>query len=148
MIQFEPYQGSSGSGYDHSLGLGPSVILDLISELPANVSFKLYADRFFSSLKLVDHLSTLGFGYTGTIMSNRIKNCPVTSQHEMSQKPCGDYDYRLDKTTNSLVVVWNDNRVVTVVSNTNSVSPVRPVLGWVSSEKRKVPVNQPHVVHQ
>ena len=146
LIQFEPYQGSGE--YDRSLGLGPSVILDLISELPANVSFKLYADRFFSSLKLVDRLSTLGFGYTGTVMSNRIENCPVTSQYEMSRKSRGDYDYRLDKTTNSLVVVWNDNRVVTVVSNTNGVSPVRPVLRWVSSEKRKVPVNQPHVVHQ
>ena len=34
LIQFEPYQGSGGVGYDRNIGLGPSVVLDLISELP------------------------------------------------------------------------------------------------------------------
>lgn len=148
LIQFEPYQGSGGAGYDRTIGLGPSVILDLISELPSNVSFRLYADRFFSSLKLVDHLSALGYGYTGTIMSNRVEHCPVNLQNEMAKKPRGYYDYRLDTSTNSLVVVWCDNRVVTMVSNTHAVDPVVPVLRWISTEKRKVHVDQPNVVRQ
>ena len=59
LFQFEPYQGSSGPGYDRSIGLGPAVILALVAELPKGVPFKIYADRFFSSLKLIDKMSGL-----------------------------------------------------------------------------------------
>jgi len=65
-----------------------------------------------------------------------------------ARKLRGYYDYRLDKMSNTLVVVWNDNRLVTVVSNNHTVNPVVPVLRWVSSEKRKVYVDQPHVIRQ
>lgn len=85
VIQFEPYHGSGGPKYDQNVDLDHSVVLDLISELPACVSFKLYANRYFSSLTLVHYLSTIGIGYTGTIQSNRIEKCPVSSLKDMAK---------------------------------------------------------------
>ena len=51
LIQFEPYQSHQ---YDKDLGLGASVVMDLTAELPDNVPFKIYGDRYFTSLKLVE----------------------------------------------------------------------------------------------
>ena len=61
LIQCEPYQGASGT-YDRELGVGASVALDLVSELPVGVLFKIYGDRFFSSVKLAEILKSKGIG--------------------------------------------------------------------------------------
>ena len=54
--QFEPYQGA-GSGIGvQQFGLGGSVVVDLVSQLPKDMHYHVYADNFFSSLALVDHL--------------------------------------------------------------------------------------------
>ena len=45
LIQCDPYQGACGT-YDKELGVEASVVLDLISELPPDVPFKIYGDRF------------------------------------------------------------------------------------------------------
>ena len=66
IIQCEPYQGASGT-HDKELGVGASVVLDLVSELPDGVPFKIYGDRFFSSVKLAEILKCKGIGYTGTV---------------------------------------------------------------------------------
>lgn len=43
-LMFEPYQSHQ---YDKNVGLGASVVLDLMAELPAGVPFKIYGDHFF-----------------------------------------------------------------------------------------------------
>ena len=45
-IQCDPYQGACGT-YDKELGVGASVVLDLVSKLPPDVPFKICGDRFF-----------------------------------------------------------------------------------------------------
>jgi len=143
LIQFEPYQ--SGQ-YDKDIGLGASVVLDLMSELPRDIPFKLFGDRFFTSLHLIDDLKACGYGYTGTVMSNRIERCPVMIPKLLAKKHRGFCDYQLDQSANVLVVGWNDNRPVYLASNIHGVSPVGVCTRWSSSEKKKVTVQLPDLV--
>ena len=81
VIQFDPYQGAKliqrQAKSKTCWGLGESVVLDLISELPQAVPFHFYFDNFFTDLRLVIHLGDHGFGATGTIRTNRIEKCPI-----------------------------------------------------------------------
>lgn len=76
-MQFEPYQGKQDGRKNMDLGVGGSIVMFLTSKLPKNVYFKIYADRYFLSLKLVNAPQEIGYGYTGTIIANRIEKCPI-----------------------------------------------------------------------
>lgn len=145
LYQFEPYQ--SGQ-YDKEIGLGASVVTDLVSELPMVVPFKLYGDRFFTSLKLLETLKSRGIFYTGTVMSNRIEKCPVISPKDLAKKERGFYDYQLDSTAGVIVVAWNDNRPVCLTSTVSGVNPVGTCQRWSASEKKKVTVTVPNIVSE
>ncbi|KAI4455595.1 transposase is4 [Holotrichia oblita] len=114
LIQFHPYQGKEHRNHT-DLGVGGSVVMNLLSKLPKNIPFKIYADRFFSSLRLVKKLKEIGYGYTGTVMANRIEKCPILLGKAMEKKERGTYDYLTDTNTNTTVTSWNDNRVVLTV---------------------------------
>ena len=127
MIQCDPYQGATEGGYTHpELGLGGSVVMDLLADLPHH-SFKLYIDNIFASLKLVDALSQKNIGVVGTI---RIEQCPVQSADTMKKQPRGTYDYRYDQAGCLSVVRWNDNSVVTLASNFVGVNPQCVARRW------------------
>jgi len=113
-IQFEPYQGAGVT--DSSLGLGGSVIVDLMAELP-EAKYQLFFDNFFTSIRLLNTLSDMSIGATGTVRVNRTEKCPVTPPEQLKKAPRGTFDYRHDRTTGTLVVRWHDNSVVTVASN-------------------------------
>ncbi|XP_049944396.1 piggyBac transposable element-derived protein 3-like [Schistocerca serialis cubense] len=70
-LDFEFYQGKSTPPPDVGLGLGPSVILRLAQTLPQGA--RLYFDRYFTALPLLQQLLDLGLEGTGTIMKNRVK---------------------------------------------------------------------------
>lgn len=57
LINFEPYQGARGSRMetDKRLGVGGSVVMRLVDDLPKQ-PFVIYADRFFSSVRLAEEL--------------------------------------------------------------------------------------------
>ena len=69
-IQFEPYQGAGVT--DSSLGLGGSVIVDLMVELP-EAKYQLFFDNFFTSIRLLNTLSDMSIG-----------QCASESHREMS----------------------------------------------------------------
>ena len=145
LIQFEPYQGKTD--IKSNLGVGGSVVMKLTDILPKNIPFKIYGDRFFSSLKLIDKLNEKGIGYTGTIKSNRIESCPIMLDKDMKKKERGYFDYTTDR-NNCTITSWNDNRIVLMVSTCDSVYPIQQANRWVSKEKKKIPVSQPYVVSQ
>ena len=121
VLQFEPYQGARGRQASdvYSLGIGGAVVMDL-QELTKDNSYHLTFDNLFVSLSLVDELTKLYVGCTGTVRLNRIGDCPVRSVQEMSKTGRGTYDSPFD-TRNGLVVVgWNDNSTVNIVSNIHS----------------------------
>ncbi|RUS82144.1 hypothetical protein EGW08_010078 [Elysia chlorotica] len=76
IVQFEPYCGADMK-MKAELGLGGSVVMDLLAELPEELPFKLYIDNFFTVLPLLKALSEKGIGAACTIRTNRVEKCPV-----------------------------------------------------------------------
>lgn len=68
------------------LGLGGSVVVTLLARLPENIPFKIYADLYFSSLKLVNQLQKAGVGYNGTINPNRVEKYRLSSKLDVRQR--------------------------------------------------------------
>jgi len=111
LIQFDPYQGAS-STYDANLGFAGSVVMDLLSEMPAGVDISVYFDNFFTILKLLDGLTSEGIHASGTERSNRLADCSLPPADQLKKKPRGTYDYRKDVASGIIVVHWNDNNIV------------------------------------
>ena len=134
LSQIEPYQGERGRQVEAPcLGMGGSVVVDLISELQQEEgrSFHLTFDNLFTSLKLVDCLSKkkkttttnkhktkqnkkkkTPVACTGTIHANRIEDCPLKSVKEMEMSKRGNFDYAKDVKSVLTVVQWHDNNII------------------------------------
>lgn len=81
LYDFDIYQGKGSTNINnHGLGLGGNVVVSLIEPLPQGKGFNVYADNFFSSLRLVDTLTEKNVAYLGTIRSNRVDKCPLESE--------------------------------------------------------------------
>lgn len=144
-VQLEPYQGAGVTTAE--LGLGGSVVVNLASSLPPD-KYVLYFDNFFTSLRLLQHLDTIGMQATGTVRANRIDNCPVLEVDKMKKTVRGTSDYRLDTTSNILVARWNDNSVVTLASNCHGMEPAGSAKRWSTAEKRRIEIPQPYLIGQ
>lgn len=87
LMSFEPYQGAVQKQHKAVIGVGGLVVLNLVNKLPPHLPFKIYSDRFFSSLKLLYRLKQNGIGYTGTIKYNRIEKLPISKSKLMEKRP-------------------------------------------------------------
>lgn len=145
LIQCEPYQGSSG-GFNPDLGLGGSVVAQLVTALPSQHPYRLYTDNFFTSPRLLDHLKTMNISATGTVRANRMEKCPLLDQDNLKKDTRGTFDHRLDRKSGMLAVRWNDNNVVTMLSNCFGIQPVVQAKRWSSSEKKHVLIPMPQLI--
>ena len=144
----QPYQGAGSGIRIAQLGLGGSVIVDPVSQLPQHRHYQIFADNFFSSLTIVDHLSQFDIGYLGTIRENRTQKCPLMETKELAKKKRGEFDFRHDSANNLIVAKWHDNAVISIVSNCHGVEPVRSATRWSAKETKDVVVSVPDMVHQ
>jgi len=145
LIQFQAYQGK-GSVTRPELGLGGSVVLDLIKDLSVGPKCRLYFDNFFTSLHLLDNLTARGVGAAGTLRSNRTDRCPLIPPSEMKKKDRGHIDHRYDKRGKVIVIRWHDNSPVTIASNVYGVQPVDKAKRWSNATKKEIQVTQPAAV--
>ena len=76
--QLDPYQGA-GNNRGQELGLGGSVVMKLLQNLP-QLSYHVYADNFFTSLDLIDALTVKGIAFTGTTRANRTHQAPLQNR--------------------------------------------------------------------
>lgn len=151
LISFEPYQGSKNAKlpFQEEYGLGAAVVLELVSRLPPESGpYNVYFDRFFSSLKLFHVLNEKNIGGTGTILDNRTGKCPLEETKRMHKKPRGTMSslYKEDVAISK----WNDNNIVTVISNCHGVQPVTKVdrIGTIDKKKTKIKVDCPNIIKQ
>lgn len=145
VVQFEPYAGARGNGTYGPLGLGGTVVKDLLSELPKR-PYHVVFDNYFTSLPLLTDLAESGIGATGTLRKNRIEQCPMENAKLLAKKERGALDYRHDRENKLLVVEWNDNNVVTLATNCDPVLPLGQTKRWSKAHKRFVYINQPNIV--
>jgi len=85
------------------------------------------------SLRLLDNLTALGIGATGTLRSNRTDHCPLISPNKLKKKDRGHIDHSYDKAGKVIVVRWHDNSPVTIASNVYGVQPVDKAKRWSSA---------------
>lgn len=144
---FQPYQGASthpNLKYK-DLGVGAEVILsyaDVLKSKWRESKFHLYFDNFFSSIPLFSKLGEKQLQGTGTIRTNRIPNNPFSKQKHQR----GHYTYKTCANPNIIVVQWNDNSLVTIGSNAVGIDPVHKVTRYSQKEKKRIQVDQPHLI--
>ena len=127
LVQFVPYQGASGPKLQHQqeLGLGAAVVLDLVNKLPADTKYDVYVDNFFTGLPLLEKLTEMGHGGTGTIRENRTEKCPLSGAKAMKKTTRGNMQMRTS--SNLVIVQWHDNIIVTMASDKFDLEPVTQV---------------------
>lgn len=124
--------------------LGTRVVKSLSSVVENPKEHRLYFDNFFTSYSLVKELTESGFGAIGTVRETRTGKCPLTPSKELGKKDRGTFDYRGDGQI--VCVRWNDNNVVTVMSNCEGVLPTQTVSRYSSKLKQKISVQQPRMI--
>lgn len=137
------YQGASTGNTHPELGVGASVVLDLISKLPQG-SYSFYMDNYFTSLPLLDEIKKLGHDATGTIRANRVEKAPLKDPKNMKKTRRGSYNQITDTLSDITLVRYNDNNIVTVASTQCGVEPIGRVKRYC--DKKKKDVDQPRCI--
>ncbi|GFS07011.1 PiggyBac transposable element-derived protein 3 [Elysia marginata] len=127
--------------------MGGSVVVDLLSELQAQ-EFHVFTDNLFTSLALMSELRVMGMHETGTLHANRTAKCPLTLPQAMKKQPRGTMDYQLEATSNTVIVRWNDNSVVTVAFTGYEVQPLQKAKRWSREKKQFITIPLPNAVAQ
>jgi len=92
---FDIYQGTtfgSNSNYEEKFGKGGGTLFILLEKLPDFIRsqpLEFYFDNYFTGIPLINHLTSLNYGGTGTtgIRENRIPvDCPLKSTKECKKK--------------------------------------------------------------
>lgn len=148
LVTFMPYEGSANAPLplQDQFGLGGAVVLELTSRLPEEFGpYNVYFDRFFSRVKLVEELAKRNIGGTGTILENRTLKCPLVDSKSLAKKERGSTSFR--NTENVIITKWNDNNIVTMISNCHGLIPFTKVerIGRVNNKKTKVSVPCPNI---
>lgn len=146
LYQFIPYAGACEKN-DRTYGLGENVVLRLLSNVKQPIQHTVTFDNFFTSHKLMCRLSALGYFATGTVRENRTNNAELIPVKEMKKKVRGTSDHAFDENNEILAVRWNDNAVVTVLSNYVKHEPFHGATRYSSKIKRRGHIKMPNTVH-
>ena len=155
LVTFDLYQGV-GVGTNHqanvvNVGASGASVLDLLDILPEDkrrLSYHIFGDNYFSSLKLVDSLVERNYNYTGRIRSDRLKGKPnLTSSDQFKKKTEDPVKLSVCK---MIVKPLSDgmiiNAPVTLISSVLGDQPAATCSRYSRSSKRYIEVPQPHVV--
>lgn len=133
-----------------------SAVLQLTRSLvPGHI---LYADRFFTSVRLADELLKKGFRLTGTIRKDRIpKTADLPSDKEFkkaNERGTSLCTVREEKDENGKqiegkvgITKWLDNNCVSMISTAESIEPTCVVKRWSKASKQFINVSQPKVIN-
>ncbi|XP_046383469.1 piggyBac transposable element-derived protein 2-like [Ischnura elegans] len=146
VYDFEIYLGKQTNVKESGLGISGDIVIRLAENIPKHKNFKLYCDNWFSSPKLFSQLRKDGILAAGTIRRNRLGQCTLKSDKELKKQGRGSFDYRLEKSENTFVLKWLDNKPVYLISNFVGAHPVENVRRWSVAEKRYIDVPQPNIV--
>lgn len=104
----------------------------------------MFFDNYFTSVKLLRHLSSIGICATGTIRDGRTDKCTLLPKEQMKKKDRGSYDFRFTNNAQITLVRWKDNNVVTMGTNFDGVE-IGHCTRWIRG-KGKTTICQPKVV--
>ncbi|CAK1595020.1 unnamed protein product [Parnassius mnemosyne] len=147
VLDFEIYVGKDTISPEimKNLGLGGGIVQTLCRTIES--SCVLYTDRFFTSLKLAEHLiaNNNQIFLTGTVMTNRIG--PVSTKLKPDKElQRGAWDEKVRNDDNICIVKWKDTKAVTLLSTCTGGEPATTCQRWCKVRKEKIDVTQPAVV--
>uniref|UniRef100_A0AAZ1X7W2 PiggyBac transposable element-derived protein domain-containing protein n=1 Tax=Oreochromis aureus TaxID=47969 RepID=A0AAZ1X7W2_OREAU len=116
--------------------------LDLVR---VQVWFLFYHDNLFTTLSLVDEMTLRGYGSCGTMRQTQLHNVPFTAPQTFKKTPRGDAEYLVE--AEKLIVRWNDNSVVTMVSNMEREFTETEAKRWNKQKRTMDKVRQPKDLH-
>ena len=108
--------------------VGERVVKRFIKQMHHPNEHCLYTDNFFSSENLLSLTKEKSIRHTGTGRQNRIKKCLVTCSKEFKteeREKCKGF-----RAGDVVLVNWNDSKQVFVMSNFESICPLRSVKRW------------------
>lgn len=145
ILHSEVYCGGCTDIPDRGFGQGGNVVLELLKKVNALPGTKVYFDNLFSSVKLLEELSRREIGATGTLRANRIKKeMHLPDKKKFAKTQRGSYVSRT--CGEAEVTMWNDNSVVTILSNADSCTPTTTARRFSRKEKKSVDVVMPNCV--
>ena len=136
LFAFDCYTGKS-EYYDPNIGLGSSVVLKLLGQVPDPQNHVIYCDNFFTSCRLILKIKENGGFLTDTVRENRTMQCPLESCKQVAKKNRRYYDFKFDTTNEIHAVCWNDNAAVTLLTNWDTITPLHQAQRYSAVEKRK-----------
>ena len=142
MVDFEVYQGSTTNLPEKdTIGLGPSVVMRLVSTLPKR-SF-VYFDRYFTTLSLMTRLLEEQIHGTGTIQTNRFKAFNFLKDNRMKR---GKYE-EITRSDNAVSFVkWKDTKSVLMVFTCTGAESLSNIQRWDKKEKKYINIPCPAAV--
>jgi len=145
MYAFDIYVGKTEQDTKTELGAGGDVVMNLIKKagVKEHEGYKLYFDNYFTSIKLLNKLSSLGICATGTVRENRLSNCPLPKKETF--KKTAKHSHQFAASSTLLVVKYNDNNVVNVATNFDS-ADVTTIKRFCTKKKSQVSIPKPIVI--
>ncbi len=150
VVQFDPYQGAKSTGPTRSSptswGLGEKVVLELLEVLPQGVSYHVFMDNFFCSVRLLKFLGEQNIKASGTLRQNRLSKGCSLSKKILDKGKRGDIHQETAEDDSVTVVSWKDNKLVLFASNCDGATPEQKVLRYCRDTKQKVLIRQPNSI--
>ena len=143
LLHYNLYAGRGN--HNPMLGLGESVVSDLVATLP-KLHWKTTFDNLFTSLNLLHHLSEHCVVGIGTLRANRTDKFPITDANVIGKENRRSYNYRYEAASKLVAVRWNDNSVVTLASNCRTVHPVGTGKRYSREHRKTIEVPEASVV--
>ena len=153
IVQFDPYQGAKSNGPQRSTprswGLGEMTVLELVEKMPKDISYHIFVDNFFSSVRLMKFLGDKNIKASGTLRQNRIsKDCTIARRPFMDKTRRGHVEQQTAADNSATILGWKDNKVVYFTSNSDGKSPEVAVERYCRDSKGKIMVQQPQSIYK
>lgn len=149
IYDFEIYIGKNNN-QPSNLGVTGDLVMRLCANLPQDQNFKVYFDNFFTSFSLLKELKSIGILSLGTMRSNRMAGVQkiLTSDKKLKLEGRGSYDWRVDASSNIVVLKWQDNNTVLLASTFMRQNLGEKVKRWSAKDKSHVYIDCPEMVHE
>lgn len=146
LYDFVIYQGQNSISEDlkKAFGLCSGVVLHLAQRIPLRCNYELYFDNYFTSIPLLRQLKKDGILAAGTVRTNRLAKCPISSTQAMKKRPRG-YSEECVTQDEIVAVSWRDNNCVTIASNFVGIGQQKEVSRWDKEKNQHILVKQPEV---
>ena len=107
---------------------------------------KLYFDNGLTTLPLLHFLKSNQVCAVGTIIANRLADCPLAANKDLERQGRGALDYKVDSNSGIIAAKWVDNKAVQVASNYIGVEPVGTLMRWSKASNAYENIPCPQII--